>query len=236
MKTGLGLKKKALNMLNVPLQAGKQKIFCISMQRNGTTSVGRFLKDHGYRVASYGQHSKDWSALWYKGDYERIFNSIAFKSHQAFEDNPWWYPDFYRVLQCRFPGAKFILFYRNSNKWFDSMLNHPIVPTLINNYGHSKIYRKLDLFYDKLDNDPTFQPDKYDAHNLLPFEEMRSHYIKVYNEYNRDVIEYFKNYAPHKLFVSKLENDEKWRKLGEFLKFNVQENYEVHVNKSPQRN
>lgn len=215
-----------------PKTIGKTKIFCISMQRTGTTSVGVFLKDHGYRVAGYGQHSKYWSSLWYKGDFERIFRSLKFKSFQAYEDNPWWCPDFYRVLHCRFPNAKFILMYRDSNKWFDSMINHKVIKTLTNSYGHNKIYRKLDIYYDKCDNDPDFCPDVYDVNNLIPFEEKREHYIKVYEEYNREVLEYFKKYAPEKLFVSSLTDKTKWQKLGKFLGFNVNKDYESHVNKS----
>jgi hypothetical protein len=202
------------------------------MQRTGTTSVVIFLKDHGYRVAKYGQHSRDWSGLWFKGDYEAIFRSLKFRSFQAFEDNPWWYPDFYRVLHCRFPDAKFILMFRDSNKWFDSMINHKVIKTLTNNYEHSKIYRKLDLYYDKCDSDPDFIPEVYNADNLIPFEGMRHHYIKVYEEYNREVLEYFKKYAPDKLFVSSLTDKNKWQNLGKFLGINVNKEYNSHANKS----
>lgn len=207
----------------------KPKVFCISMQRNGTTSCGNFLKDHGYRVAGYGEHSSVWSKLWFKGDYDKIFKSKEFKSYQGFEDNPWWFPDFYRVLNSKFPKAKFILLHRDPDKWFDSMLNHLEIKTLTNNYDHSKIYRKLDLFYGKLDNDPNFKPNIYDIENLIPFEQMREHYIKVYQEYNREAIEYFKNYAPTKLFVTDLEDNEKWKKLGVFLDLKVSDGYNMHI-------
>jgi len=218
-----------------PRTIGRPKIFCISMQRNGTTSVGVFLKDHGYKVASYGAHSKHWSSLWYKGDYERIFHSLKFKSFQAYEDNPWWFPDFYRVLNYRFPNAKFILMYRDSNKWFDSMINHTSIRKLINNYEHNKIYRKLDLFYEKCDNDPSFQPNKYDNANCISFDDKREHYIKVYEEYNREVVEYFKRYAPNKLFVSQLTDKEKWKNLSQFLQIKVATDYEVHANKTQKK-
>ena len=101
------------------------KIFCLSFQRTGTTSVGQFFKDFGYKVAGYDSHrSSDWSVKRFLGDYESIFKSKDFKNHQVFEDNPWWETDFYKVLYHRFPDAKFILFTRDADKWFDSMVSH----------------------------------------------------------------------------------------------------------------
>jgi len=235
MKTGLRLKKKAkfiMIIFNFFLKKRKSKVFCISMQRTGTTSCGQFLKDHGYRVASYGEHSRRWTNFWIKGDYDRIFRSIEFRSFQAYEDNPWWMPDFYQVLNIRFPSARFILFYRDSNKWFDSMLSHSGRKTLGNTYRHCKVYRRLDEFYKKLDTDPGFKPSENEIDNLMSLKGKCNHYIKVYEEYNREVIEYFNKYAPNKLFVCKLEDDQKWQKLGKFLNIKVDKNYNVHVNKS----
>lgn len=211
------------------------KVFCISMQRNGTTSVGKFLDDHGYRTQHYGRLSVKWTENWIKGDYEKIYRSLEFKSFNAYEDNPWWAPDFYRVLNNRFPKAKFILFYRDPDKWFDSMLRHPEIKYLINNYIHCKIYRKLDLFYSKIDNDDDFAPNVFNEKNHIPFEEMREHYKKVYREYNREVIEYFKKYAPDKFIALDLTDKEKWKKLGNFLKLNVSEDYDIQI-KSPNSN
>lgn len=210
----------------------KAKVFCISMQRNGTTSVGEFLQHHGYRVARYGMHSTEWSQKWHKGDYEAIFRSKEFRKFDAYEDNPWWFPDFYRVIHCRFPSAKFILFTRDPDKWFDSMLKHEKIYTLMNNYTHNRIYQKLDLFYDKVDNDPAFTPEVYDPENHLPFDEARDHYLKVYNTYNREVLEYFTKHAPGQLFITELTDPEKWVKLGAFLRLDVKPGVEVHANKS----
>lgn len=219
-------------LISSRFQVDKPKIFCISMQRTGTTSVGQFLKDHGYRVAGYGSHSKVWSDLWEKGDYEGIFRSTVFKSYQAYEDNPWWFPDFYRLLNHRFPKAKFILLYRDSDKWFDSMLSHKIIKTLTNNYRHNKIYRKLDLYYDRIDNDPNFVPGILNGKNDIPFNELKDRYKAVYEEYNRDAIEYFKKYAPEKLFYTSLEDKEKWKKMADFLKIKIEEGYDIHTNKT----
>ncbi len=146
----------------------------------------------------------NWNYYWHVGDFESIFRLVAFKSFQAFEDSPWWAPDFYRVIYHRFKGSKFILFYRDSNKWFDSMMSFKNGKILGNTRRHCKIYRRLAEFYNKLD--PTFNPTLKEKDQLLRINEnMRDHYIKVYEEYNRKVIEYFGLInAKNSLFTCKL--------------------------------
>ncbi len=233
MKNRMELKIKLKNILNMPLQMGKQKVFCISMQRNGTTSVGDFLTDQGYRVARFkdSRHHK-WTYLWYVGNFEAIFNSIAFKSYQAYEDDPWWMPDFYKVLYHRFPSAKFILFYRDSNEWFDSMINHSSGKTLGNTRIHCKIYRRLGEFYKKIDSDAKFKPVDTGIDNLLFLNGMREHYIQIYEEFNREAIEYFDQNKSKRLFLSHLKDEKKWVRLGKFLNIDVDPEYNIHSNKT----
>ncbi len=226
------IKAEGVNFLYFFANVFRPKVFCISMQRNGTTSCGEFLKNHGYRVAGYGQQSRIWSYKWLIGDYEGIFKSISFQSYSAYQDNPWWMPDFYKVLHKRFPKAKFILFQRDSDKWFDSMLSHSGGRTLGNTYTHCKIYQRLPEYYDKLDNDPAFKPIENEVDNLLILNHKRDHYKVVYDEYNREVVEYFKKHAPSKLFVTQIEDKSKWEKLGRFLGIEIEDGYDVHVHKS----
>src|SRR5690554_7497619 len=106
-------------------RVNKSKIFCLSMQRTGTTSVGKFFKEYGFKVAGWNVSNRNkWSYSWELGDFETIFNSKDFKDNQVFEDDPWWLPEFYKVLYHRFPDSKFILFTRNEDAWFNSMMNH----------------------------------------------------------------------------------------------------------------
>ncbi len=82
------------------------KIFCISLQRTGTTSTGQFYKDHGYSVATFDMSFKNlWTVDYFRGNYEVIFRSKDFGSSQVFEDDPWWIGDFYKVLYHRFSDS-----------------------------------------------------------------------------------------------------------------------------------
>lgn len=213
----------------------REKIFCISMQRNATTSCGQFLKDHGFRVANYSvSNDLNWSRHWMDGNFEAIFSSKAFRSFQAFEDSPWWFPDFYKYLYHRFPTSRFILFYRDSNKWFESMLRHSNGRTLGNTYGHCKIYRRLDEYYDKVDRDPGFHPHVEGDDNLMSLHGKKDHYIQIYEEYNREVQEFFHRHDLSRLFTAELEDDGKWLKLGEFLDIHVEPGYNIHI-RTPER-
>lgn len=210
----------------------KNKIFCISYQRTGTTSTGQFFKDHGYKVATYGiaKHNS-WTQSWLKGDYEKIFKSFHFKSHQVFEDDPWWCTDFYKVLFHRFPKAKFVLLERDADKWFSSMVSHSDEKTLGNTHTHAVIYNREEEFY-KLDADLKLRYTK-EVDNLLPLsEEHRDHYIKVYNARINEIKVFFKTQNPDRLFFGKLEEKEVWKKMGDFFKFKVKDNYNSHANAS----
>ncbi|WP_179022230.1 sulfotransferase [Winogradskyella forsetii] len=222
------ISRKIFNAVKI---SRKPLIFCISFQRTGTTSVGQFFKDHNFRVAtSYISSTHGWTAKWFKGDYERIFNSLEFRSHQVFEDDPWWCLDFYKVLYHRFPNAKFILLERDADKWFNSMVSHSGGKTLGNTFIHSHLYRREKDFYDL--------PNKIDLYekvtdNSLPLSENhRSHYKEIYKLRNKEIKDFFNYFDEDRLFCGELEDPEKWEKMGAYFGFNVDSGYEIHI-KSP---
>ncbi len=209
------------------------KIFCISVQRTGTTSVGAFFKHYDYRVAGWPVSGANaWGYHWYNGDFESIFSSGDFRLHQVFEDDPWWLPDFYKVVYHRFPNAKFILFTRDSDSWFASMMKHSGGRTIGNTRLHCKMYRREKEFYHRLDYDVNFKPHERDEEKLMWLTGMGSHYKAIYELHNREVVQFFNRVSPGSLFVGRLEDPDKWRKLGEFVGIDVHAIVDVHVNKS----
>lgn len=211
----------------------KEKIFCISFQRTGTTSVGQFFKDNNYRVAGYDKNrSTLWSKFRFLGDYESIFSSPEFTRFQVFEDNPWFEGDFYKVLFHRYPKAKFILFTRDSDKWFDSMINHSKGKTLGNTFRHACNYRREIEYYQKFPNYPHYE-NLLKIDNLLELNENhRKHYISIYKRRNQEVVDFFNAVAPNSLFTCELEDTYKWQKLANFFNIEIEDSYSVHANKS----
>lgn len=210
----------------------KNKIFCISYQRTGTTSTGQFFKDYGYKVAGYGSTLKNkWTESWAQGNYEKIFKSFNFLRHQVYEDDPWWCTDFYKVLFHRFPKAKFILLERDPDKWFNSMVSLCNGKTIGNTYIHAIIYDRLDEFNSLNINSNKLFSSEID--NLLPLnEEHRAHYKEIYLKRNKEVKNYFESHSTNRLFIGKLEDQMVWKKMGNFFNIKVDENYSSHTNAS----
>jgi hypothetical protein len=140
--------------------------------------------------------------------------------------------DFYKILFHRFPNAKFILFTRDANKWFDSMANHSYGKTLGNTFRHVKNYRREIEFYEKYTNQNYYE-NLHVIDNLLDLNEShREHYTSIYRRRNKEVIDFFNYVSPKSLFVGKLEDPDKWQKLGGFFNLTVPKDYSVHSNKT----
>lgn len=212
---------------------GSYRIFCISMQRSGTTSVGKFFSHFGYSVASSGtSRDNGWSKAFYDGDFEKIFRSKNFKSIQVFQDDPWWCSEFYKVLYYRFPNSKFILFTRDSGDWFKSMVSHSNGKTLGNTKRHCKIYRREKEFYNRVDNDPEFKYSDDKVDNLLELQGHEEHYRDIYDIRNREILDFFEERDPDRIIVCNLKDADKWHKLGKFFNINVPADFTMHVGKS----
>ena len=220
-------------MIKNLLNKNKPKIFCISFQRTGTTSTGDFFKSLDYNVANYFCSKRNrWSVKWNNGDYESIFKSPDFINNQVFEDDPWWCGDFYRYLFHRFPESKFVLLVRDSDKWFDSMLNHSGGMSLGNSLRHARVYRRESEFY-KINSG--FNINDYNERSndcLLPLAGKSEHYKKIYEIRNNEIISYFNKYGKERLFYSTLEDQDKWVKMGVFFDKKISVKSIFHSNKS----
>lgn len=227
-------KLKSISKKLIHKKSYSNKIFCISMQRTGTTSVGDFFNHFGYRVArSYDSRRNRWSTLWYEGDFEAIFKSDEFLSYQVFEDDPWWHPEFYKVLYHRFPNSKFILFTRDGDSWYQSMVSHSKGKTLGNTKTHCKHYRREKDYYEFVEANKNINLNELDQHdNLLELAPYEQQYKEIYNIRNKEVIDFFNNKKPECLFVVDLHDKNKWKKLGEFIGINIPDDFEIHSNKS----
>ena len=227
------IKKSIWKLNGKRKRKGNSLIFCISMQRTGTTSVGNFFRHFNYPTAGWNTTLwKNWDKLWYDGDFESIFSSKEFLANQVFEDAPWWHPEFYKVLYHRFPDAKFVLFTRDSESWFKSMQSHSGGKTLSNTRLHCKLYHREVEFYERLDNDPEFKPLAKGHDKLLDLDGFEDQYRSFYEMRNREVTDFFNEKNTESLFVCDLFDNEKWSKLGEFIGIDVPDSFEVHANKS----
>lgn len=217
------------------LQSKADKVFCISMQRTGTTSVGKFFRDFGFKWAGWPADEKnDWSGSWFDGDYEAIFSSSDFRKSNAFEDSPWFLPGFYKILSNRFPKAKFILFTRDPDAWFESMVKHSGGDVVGISRIHCKIYRRELEYFELLHSGTIDETTENQIHSkkIMKLLGHAEHYKNVYRLHNIEVQDFFRRRSPVSLHVGALEDPKKWQKLGKFLGVKVPEGYESHENAS----
>lgn len=120
------LNKKILYFLQLGRDAirvlGKPKIFCIGVNKTGTTSLARALTELGIIVGKQKLAERlihDWA----RRDFRRLF--LYCHTAQAFQDVPFSLPFTFQALDQHFPGSKFILTVRDTPKqWFQSALVH----------------------------------------------------------------------------------------------------------------
>lgn len=96
------------------------KIFCIGLNKTGTTSLAKSLKDLGYLVGNQAD-----AELLIHEYAQRNFRPIVEYCYtaQAFQDIPFSLSYTYIILDHAFPGSKFILSIRkDENEWYQSLL------------------------------------------------------------------------------------------------------------------
>lgn len=178
------------------------KIFCISMQRNGTSSVGDFLHQYGLqRIGSPVSNKNRWPLYWLDGDFDSIFTSDEFLNTDVFEDDPWWFPEFYRYVYHHVPGSRFILLDRDSDAWFKSMITHSNGYTPGITELHTKVYRRENDYYWLKDHISKFGLQRNQEMVLY---DKAGHYKSVYETYNRGVKDFFKRFLLRRFFMQDL--------------------------------
>ena len=102
------------------LRRKKQKVFCIGLNKTGTTSIEQALKALHYRIGDQA----DAELLlhhWARRDFQPLIRYC--RSADAFQDIPFSLAYTYQAMDQAFPGSKFILTLRlSSEEWFDSLV------------------------------------------------------------------------------------------------------------------
>lgn len=173
------------------------KVFGIGFHKTGTSTLGKALEELGYEVCgvqwelaeplSRGDHAPAWELA---------------DRYDAFQDNPW--PLLFRELDARYPGSRFILTWRDEERWIRSIVNH---------LGKNS-NRMREWIYDGVG-----APKGNEAH-----------YIERYRRHDREVKEYFKDRSDELLLMN-FEEGDGWEKLCPFLGLEVPQAPFPHENR-----
>ncbi len=163
------------------------KIFGIGLSKTGTTSLAHALEILGYKTRDY-PGLEHYSA----GDLTSI-DAGMLEAHDALTDTP--IPSFYRELDARYPGAKFILTVRDAEGWLKSCKKQFTEKLAAKqNEAHNQLFMAL--------------------YGCTVFDEQK--FLAGYEKFVSGVLEYFKN-RPQDLLVINVVAGEGWEKLCPFL-------------------
>lgn len=171
------------------------KIFGIGYSKTGTTSLTCALKCLGFNAQHFPFHVMDhgadklvlqWSKLW----------------RSAYTDTP--IPLFFRELDQRFPGSRFILTMRETKRWIRSCERNHIWP---GDYIPDNAIRKLRYIRTILN----LHRELYGSASFH-----RQKFQRSYDLHNAKVLEYFRD-RPNDLLVLDICDGDGWEKLCPFL-------------------
>lgn len=163
------------------------KIFGIGLSKTGTTSLANALQILGYKT-------KDNMGVvnYAKGDIGSVDLDFV-ETHDALTDTP--IPSFYRELDARYPGSKFILTARESEGWLMSCKKQ-----FTDRFAKVQTDAHTRLFMD------LYGTDVFDAQR----------FASGYARFVDGVREYFKD-RPQDLLIINVAGGEGWEQLCPFL-------------------
>ena len=178
----------------------RQKVFGIGFHKTGTTTLSRALRILGYRVAGpFGVNDEDIADT----AIDRALETAA--EYDAVQDNPW--PLLYQELDEAYPGSKFVLTVRDTDRWLASVVNH---------FGGQSTPMRRWIYGP---GDPADNQDIYRSR---------------YDRHNSDVADYFKD-RPDDLLTLRIADGEGWPELCGFLGVPVPDDPFPHANARQER-
>lgn len=202
------------------------KVFCIGMNKTGTTSLKYEFIRLGYNVANQREiEEKFWA--WKNKKWDVIIDYC--KQYDFFQDFPFSFPNTYKEVDKVF-NAKFILTIRNSaEEWYESLIRFQTKTGAFNSNGKlptadnlkEAIYIRKGWMYDT--HKSLFDVSDSDLYN-------KEKLIKTYNDYNNEVIDYFGDRT--NLLVLNLAEEDSYSKFLDFMELDSPYDKFLHKNKS----
>ena len=103
------------------MSQSQAKVFGIGLSKTGTTSLYAALDRLGFRSGTYRHLRALGLDAWFRGD----FSGDPLGDYDALSDLP--VGAFYRQLDRRYPGSKFILTHRDRESWLASCRSYSTI-------------------------------------------------------------------------------------------------------------
>ena len=202
------------------------KVFCIGMNKTGTTSLKFEFIRLKYNVAPQRDIERKFWA--YKTNRWDVIIDYC-KKYEFFQDFPFSFPNTYKEIDKEF-NAKFILTIRNSaDEWYDSLIRFQKKTGAFNSNGNlptannlkDAVYIRKGWMYDT--HMTLFDVTDADLYN-------KEKLVKAYNDYNNEVIDYFGDRDD--FMIINLSETDSYSKFKKFIGLETPYNEFLHLNKS----
>ena len=188
----------------------KTKIFCIGLNKTGTTTLKQAFIDLNFVIGNQ-RDAERLLPYYVNNDFNPIIKYC--ETGQFFQDIPFSCPNTYKHIDKAYPNSKFILTIRdNPEQWYNSLVNFHA-----KKFGNGKIPTKEDL------EKATYIENGYGwkaFSNIFktPEDDIYNKKILVdfYNNYNNEIKEYFKNRENDFIIINVAVEDD-YKKLVNFL-------------------
>lgn len=198
------------------------------MNKTGTTSLNYEFQRLKIKVGN--QNTAESLFDDYKiGKLDKLFQYC--NQSTFFQDVPFSIPNFYKILDNKFPKSKFILTIRSSaDEWYESLIRfHSMTPNIPSNGNlptsddlkESNYVRKGWLFDVHTTIFGVSENNLYDRNTL----------IDTYNTHIADVLEYFKN-RKNDLLILDLSKNSSYTEFTKFIGVSSKFDNFLHKNKS----
>ena len=218
IKTGLGLRKKVSTLVRTGKKLyttirliNKPKVFCVGLNKTGTTSLREAMQDLGYVIGNQREGELLFND-WVNRDFSKIIRYC--QSAEFFQDVPFSYPYTFINVDQAFSNSKFILTVRdNPEQWYNSLVNFygklfgngKVPPTIEDLKKANYVYQGFP--YDSLKKVLNVSDDNLFNKEIL---------IESYNSHNKIVIDYFRH-REKDLLVLNVGEKNAYKKLCDFL-------------------
>jgi len=168
-----------------------RKVFCIGMNKTGTTSLERFMQVHGFDCGNQVRGEMLMKA-YSKNDFDPIIEFCH--TAEFFQDLPFSAPRTFKEIAKAFPRSRFILTVRDSpEQWYQSLVSfHESVfgkPLDKKKLQHAD-YRYPGFAWEAnraLYNSPEDNP--YDKESLIQTYQSHIHEVRIYFEGSENFLE-----------------------------------------------
>lgn len=180
---------------------GDSKIFCVGLNKTGTTSLEKALSDLGYRMGDQIE-AEGMFDRWVARDFTWLADYC--NKADAFQDQPFSLPFTFVYVDQLFPGSKFVLTERDSpDQWCDSVIAFSNTLSDLNR-NEPQFLEEL-RYVDRC----VFETQAEDPHN-------RDELVNFYLRHNAMVKSYFR-FRPNDLLVLNVAARGSMNGLCEFL-------------------